>query len=185
MMVEWGSMLEEFPELCMKLVCAARVSPTSHFLTAVVLPVKFQDHLCSKDPWCDDCLEYSCVDDTGLLQVEGSKWSPDECHECVCSNGKVTCLTRPIICPNPPHKNCVKIAGPCCPTWNCTTGCVDENGEDHDLGTSWYSHPCIYHTCTVEGIMTRITDCFLGDPIHPTCVKFTPVGECCPEWNYS
>ncbi|XP_071548226.1 kielin/chordin-like protein [Panulirus ornatus] len=179
---DWGSIAEGFPDMCLNLVCAAKVALTPPFFTAVIVPVKL--HYCTGS-WCEDCLDYHCVDETGLVRAQGSTWFPDECRECRCSNSTLTCQKLEVHCPPRPYSHCVEIPGLCCPEWDCPKGCIDEDGQHRELGSSWFSHPCIFHICEEEGIVTRIQDCFLDDPIHPSCEVYTPEGECCPHWHCS
>nr|XP_053651515.1 kielin/chordin-like protein [Cherax quadricarinatus] len=112
-------------------------------------------------------------------------WSPDECHTCVCNGSEVSCSKTPESCPLPPNKFCVENPGRCCPQWNCSFGCIDDAGEHHELGSSWHSSPCTYHTCTQNGMITLIEDCFLPPPVHHSCTEITQENECCPRWHCS
>nr|XP_045589740.1 kielin/chordin-like protein isoform X2 [Procambarus clarkii] len=167
----WGTVVEDYPDFCMQLVCAAQKSSV-RLLTAVIVPVKLP--LSS----CQDSFKYWCVDETGLVQPEGASWKPDYCHHCQCHNSTV-------LCPRPPHDYCVEIPGPCCPTWNCSIGCTDDGGQYHELGSSWYTSPCLYHTCTTRGVVTRQESCHLTTPEHESCEAYTPEGECCQRWRCS
>nr|XP_045589560.1 kielin/chordin-like protein isoform X1 [Procambarus clarkii] len=179
-MYQWGATVEEFPDRCLGLVCAAKASDVEPFFAAVIVPVKLP---CGEHLVCQDTL--NCVDQTGLLQAEGATWHPDECSECSCKNGIVECQDT-VQCPVPLHEHCIPIPRPCCPLWNCSaysSGCVDDFGQSHELESSWYSTPCFYHTCTTTGIVTRIEDCANPEPPHPDCDLITPDGECCPQWH--
>lgn len=185
MVFKWGSVVEELPEMCMQLMCAAVHASPGNDLTAAIVPVKLQSHFCKGFASCGDCLNYYCVDDTGLVQAEGAMWSPDECHTCVCNGSEVSCSKTPESCPLPPNKFCVENPGRCCPQWNCSFGCIDDAGEHHELGSSWHSTPCTYHTCTQNGMITLIEDCFLPPPVHHSCTEITQENECCPRWHCS
>ncbi|XP_053649311.2 kielin/chordin-like protein isoform X1 [Cherax quadricarinatus] len=176
-----GSVIEVLPEMCIQLICAAKPSTVAPFFTATIVPVKLK--YCEDHGTCDDFMV--CVDETGLIQTEGATWYPNECQTCTCTDSTVYCHNLPVSCPPPPHSYCTEIPGPCCPQWNCSSGCVDESGQHRDLGSSWYSCPCLYHTCTKTGITTSIKECYLPDPVHSMCLKFTPENECCPQWNCS
>nr|XP_045589754.1 kielin/chordin-like protein isoform X4 [Procambarus clarkii] len=173
----WGTVVEDYPDFCMQLVCAAQKSSV-RLLTAVIVPVKLPLSSCQDNVGCEDSFKYWCVDETGLVQPEGASWKPDYCHHCQCHNSTV-------LCPRPPHDYCVEIPGPCCPTWNCSIGCTDDGGQYHELGSSWYTSPCLYHTCTTRGVVTRQESCHLTTPEHESCEAYTPEGECCQRWRCS
>nr|XP_053651184.1 kielin/chordin-like protein isoform X3 [Cherax quadricarinatus] len=180
LMYKWGQSVKVFKEMCAELVCGARLSTEEPFLTAEIVPVRLPQSQCQFE--CNTC-QFSCVDHTGLIQDEGASWQPDQCHKCVCTDGRTVCQTLLIACPSKPYSHCIEIEGSCCPTWNCTVtrGCVDDTGEHHKLYSTWQTSPCITHICTLSGILKRTRIC--GPPPHPNCREVLQPGECCPRWE--
>ncbi|XP_071548138.1 kielin/chordin-like protein [Panulirus ornatus] len=117
---EWGRSVEEFTEACLKLVCAVQVTSSKPFFSAIIAPVRLPDHLCDGRTGCDDCVDYYCVDETGLIRGEDERWSLHKCQECQCKGGVVICQRLDQNCPSKPNGYCVEVPGPCCPEWNCT-----------------------------------------------------------------
>ncbi|XP_042221255.1 kielin/chordin-like protein, partial [Homarus americanus] len=146
-------------------------------------------HSCVKvTPPGECCPEWECrgcLDQFGTLHEIGETWSTvDPCLLFHCTTGGIT--TERIHCEDSsaPHIGCLKYTpkGECCPQWNCS-GCVDRYGTYHTLYDVWKTDPCTTHLCTKNGIQTTREDCDTGPAPHPSCVKITLPGECCPDWN--
>ncbi|XP_045589588.2 kielin/chordin-like protein isoform X1 [Procambarus clarkii] len=125
----WGSVVEELPGLCLELVCAAHLSNSPPFLTALILPVRSTTEIC-EGMWIDDNLMFSCVDDTGLVRAEGDEWRPDECHLCQCQGGSAVCIKLEIQCPPSPHSSCLEVPCTCCPRWECPVELTEQHLND-------------------------------------------------------
>ncbi|XP_071548225.1 uncharacterized protein [Panulirus ornatus] len=184
---EWGSVVEDFPELCLQLVCAAQVSTnTWPALNAVIVPVNSPSLHC-EERQCNDCVNYRCVDGTGLLRAEGDRWVIEGCQECMCQDGKVECVRLEVDCPPRPLGHCVEVPGPCCPEWECTVMHQDCTAVSCPAPPRPGCQPIIPEgqCCAVDW---RCGDCpDLPCPGPPTagCKPFYPPLACCPEWDCS
>ena len=62
-----------------------------------------------------------CIDQQGLSHNNGEAWEPDNCQQCNCVNGKLSC--NHTICSANPHESCVEIPASvdqCCPVYQCS-----------------------------------------------------------------
>ncbi|XP_071548223.1 kielin/chordin-like protein isoform X2 [Panulirus ornatus] len=137
---------------------------------------------------CSEWLCSGCIDKAGDYYELDQEWRQDDpCMMYKCTDGGVIKIVR-IECEEvpPPHAACYEYipVGECCPQWNCS-GCVDHTDTYHPLYDVWKTDLCTTHVCTETGIQTTRVECYLGPPPHPSCLEYTPPGECCPEWECS
>ncbi|XP_066951327.1 kielin/chordin-like protein [Macrobrachium rosenbergii] len=124
------------------------------------------------------CSDQFCVDNDGKRREINEEWG-GPCIFYSCSPRGI--LTSIIDCARPPELNasCELFTpkGKCCPVVSC--GCVDAEGVERKLHEEW-GGPCIVHTCTAQGVITRIEDCPPLPLLNSSCELFTPEGQCCP-----
>ncbi|XP_045589511.2 kielin/chordin-like protein isoform X2 [Procambarus clarkii] len=123
-----------------------------------------------------------CVDERGVEHEVGSRWTKDPCTTSLCTEAGIKDV-RKYCSPLPPRPGCSLHTprGECCPVWNCS-GCVDERGVEHEVGSRWTKDPCTISLCTEAGIKDVRKYCSPLPP-RPGCSPYTPRGECCPVWN--
>ncbi|XP_063886767.1 kielin/chordin-like protein isoform X1 [Scylla paramamosain] len=183
----FGSLVMDLPDACVQLVCAAKLYPLLQYplLQATIVAVK----TCSFSGVMEECLGcpvYHCVDEFGLQRMDGDTWSPSPCVKCECRQGHQRCVSILARCLPPPHPKCIPIPGPCCPTYHCEDGCVDEDGNFRPVGAQWpTSDPCQMMLCTETGIETINTACLPPPPPHEGCFLQNVPGQCCSVWNCS
>ncbi|XP_064082484.1 kielin/chordin-like protein [Macrobrachium nipponense] len=124
------------------------------------------------------CSDQFCVDNDGKRREINEEWGgPCIFHSC----SPRGILTSIIDCARPPVLNgsCELFtpSGKCCPVVSC--GCIDSKGVGRKLHEEW-GGPCIVHTCTAQGVITRIEDCAPLPLLNSSCELFTPEGKCCP-----
>ncbi|KAK4297968.1 hypothetical protein Pmani_029646 [Petrolisthes manimaculis] len=130
----------------------------------------------------DCCRTWSCpgcVDNNGIPREEGSRWEDpsDPCILYMCINGRIQSFPKTVFepCPSPgpkPHDRCVYALIDCCHQWNCTTGCVDAYGQQHNVGDVWTDpiDRCFILTCTSTGIQRSPVSC---PPLEPVLAVLT------------
>ncbi|XP_050703876.1 kielin/chordin-like protein [Eriocheir sinensis] len=180
----FGSIVLDLPEVCLQLVCAAKLIPHFPYFVATIAPVKTCSFTDMSDA-CVGCPIHQCVDKTGLVRDEGDKWEPSPCTQCECLFGRVTCRSLFVDCRPPPHPGCIAMPGPCCPVYHCDDGCID-NGVFRPLGSQWPSaDPCLVFVCGENGVSRVVIDCKPPPQPHEGCHLQRVDGQCCPEWNCS
>lgn len=182
----FGTMVLDLPEVCLQLVCAGNLLPVPPYFVSTITAVKTCSFAMNE---CVGCPVHRCVDNDGLVRMEGEKWYPTPCMECQCHEGYVVCMGFLDRCPPPPHPGCITIPGPCCPTYHCEDGCFDENGVFRPVGSTWPSNtdPCEVMLCTEDGIKIEsvIILCIPPPQPHKGCTLQPIEGQCCPGWNCS
>ncbi|XP_042228302.1 kielin/chordin-like protein [Homarus americanus] len=128
-----------------------------------------------------------CFDADGNYHELGHEWGTgDPCLVFFCEKDGITLKRVYCDSASPPRTGCSEYIpeGECCPKWNCS-GCVDHTGSYRPLYDVWKTDPCATHLCMETGIQTTHEDCDLGPAPHPSCLRISPSGECCPEWKCS
>ncbi|XP_071804246.1 cysteine-rich motor neuron 1 protein-like isoform X1 [Asterias amurensis] len=131
-----------------------------------------------------ECDSLPCIDQQGLSHNDGEAWEPDNCQQCYCVNGKLSC--NHTICSAKPHESCVEIPASedqCCPVYQCNSlPCIDQQGLSHNDGEAWEPDNCQQCNC-VNG-KQRCNHTICSAKPHESCVEI-PASEdqCCPVYQ--
>lgn len=62
-----------------------------------------------------------CVENNGIIRLEGSVWYVTLCEQCTCKDGDIICtkVPPPYVCPPSPGPHCKTIPTDCCPNYDC------------------------------------------------------------------
>ncbi|XP_071516663.1 uncharacterized protein [Panulirus ornatus] len=199
----WGSVVDTLPDSCIKLVCGAKVSRSSPYITGVVL--KLYHPPTHYDVECDHEVQYECVNSRGIIHEQNSEWLESLCSWCRCEDGHIRCEEVEPMCPPAPHPDCTEVPGDCCSTWIChnltTVGeavaegrkshlyshktCIDYQGVRRNVGETWVDprDPCIRYLCTQDGIEEQPGRYCppVGPRPHVGCKKIEQ--DCCQIWH--
>lgn len=77
-----------------------------------------------EDEKCGDQRSMYCVEEGGVIHVNGSEWFRNTCKLCRCDEGEVTCRAVRPRCPPRPYPQCIEVASSdpddCCNAWDCS-----------------------------------------------------------------
>ncbi|XP_071516656.1 kielin/chordin-like protein isoform X2 [Panulirus ornatus] len=199
----WGSVIDTLPDSCIKLVCGAKLSYSSPYITGVVL--KLYHPPTHYDVECDNEVQYECVNPRGIIHEQNSEWLESLCSWCRCEDGHIRCEEVEPVCPPALHPDCTEVPGDCCSTWIChnltTVGeavaegrkshlyshktCIDYQGVRRNVGETWVDprDPCVRYLCTQDGIEEQPSRYCppVGPRPHVGCKKIEE--DCCQTWH--
>ncbi|XP_033101456.1 kielin/chordin-like protein [Anneissia japonica] len=118
-------------------------------------------------PLCESCLFEE------KIYNNGENFRPDNCRNCLCSEGNIQCIVK--TCPQLTCLDKVQVPGECCE--KCR-GCIYENVE-YASGESWKakSNPCLSCNCHEGTTMCTELQCIIPDFCsNPVMVE----DQCCP-----
>ncbi|XP_050723635.1 kielin/chordin-like protein [Eriocheir sinensis] len=188
-MYKFGSVVEDLTVVNTNLVCGARMSADPPYFAAAVVPVLIP-HQSTGFEKCGDQEKTYCVEERGVIHVNGSEWFRDTCRLCRCEEGLVTCHPVKPPCPPAPHPLCVSVPSDdpedCCNAWDCSrleTMCHDAYGQVREEGEQWSGRndPCLLYMCKPGGmVLSARRSC--PPPrryVPPGCEEKKRPDECC------
>ncbi|XP_030835896.1 cysteine-rich motor neuron 1 protein-like [Strongylocentrotus purpuratus] len=132
-----------------------------------------------------------CPSLTGRNHSHLEVWSKDDCTQCMCYDGEVTCTTLsciPIAPVNSTRFHSVPQPGSCCPRLvyselrsESDNHCFDTRGVMHHTGDRWHEDPCTECHCHDNRVecLDRSHSC--PRLPHPSCRLLEVKGQCCPD----
>ncbi|KAK4305733.1 hypothetical protein Pmani_022392 [Petrolisthes manimaculis] len=181
-----GSVVAELPECCTNLVCGAKLTNAQPFFTTTIAQIIYEPH---SGQYCGTPNFRYCMEQNGIIRMEGSEWYVTPCRKCGCERGVVDCTNVSPVCPPAPEPHCIAIPGSCCPTWDCRvqTGCIDERGTHRALGDTWPDprDPCNIWVCTRNGPVNMPLKQCHPLPLPPNSDCRVVVVDCCNTWDCS